>query len=82
MERVTPNYDDAPWEFDCICGPDAMGDGFWSCFKDGTITENPPDQDGRYYVVCRHCGRIIDVEILTVIGCRSVDGIDEEIDNL
>ena len=82
MECVKSLYNDAPWEFDCICGPDAMGDGLWACFRDGTVTDDPPGDDGRYYVVCRRCGKIIDTKSLEVVGQRDVDGIDEEIDNL
>lgn len=82
MEHVKAIYDDAPWEFDCICGPDAMGDGFWACHRDGTLTDDPPGPDGRYYVVCRHCGRVIDTDTLEVVHRRNVDHIDEEIDNL
>ena len=81
MERLNENYKDV-MQPDCLCGPNAMEDLFTACFQDGTVTNNPPGPDGRYYVVCTRCGRIIDSESLIVVGSRDVNNIENEIDDL
>lgn len=67
-ERIS-QYKEGSWH--CLCGNDAMSDGFYPCNEAGREVEPTAEEWQTNAYVCARCGRIINMYSLEVIGVRS-----------